>query len=135
MKMAAALQTKALQTTVDSDGGFAVPEELDRNILELLRNESPMRSVCNQITVGTPDYKRLVNLGGAASGWVGETDARPATGTPTLAQLTAFMGEIYANPQTTQTSLDDMFFNAEAWLSGEVAREFAEKRRSSVLNG
>lgn len=131
----AELQAKALQTTVDSDGGFAVPEELDRNILELLRNESPIRSVCNQITVGTPDYKRLVNIGGAASGWVGETDARPATGTPTLAQLTAFMGEIYANPQATQTSLDDIFFDAEAWLSGEVAREFAEKEGAAFLTG
>ena len=129
------LQAKALRTTVDSDGGFAVPEELDRSILELLHNESPMRRVCNQITVGTPDYKRLVNLGGAASGWVGETAARPATNTPTLAQVAAVMGEIYANPQATQTSLDDMFFNAEAWLAAEVAREFAEKEGDAFLNG
>jgi HK97 family phage major capsid protein len=129
------LQAKALQTTVDADGGYAVPEELDRSILELLRDESPMRSVCNQITVSTPDYKRLVNLGGAGSGWVGETDARPATGTPTLAQIAAVMGEIYANPQATQTSLDDLFFDAEAWLTAEVAREFAEKEGAAFLLG
>lgn len=129
------LEQKALQTTVDQDGGYAVPEELDRNILELLRDESPMRQVCTQITVSTPDYKKLVNLGGAGSGWVGETEARPATGTPTLAQIAAVMGEIYANPQATQTSLDDMFFNAEAWLNAEVAREFAEKEGAAFLNG
>jgi HK97 family phage major capsid protein len=131
----AELQQKALQTTVESDGGYAVPEELDRSIIELLRDESPMRSVCNQITVSTPDYKRLVNLGGSGSGWVGETDPRPATGTPTLAQISAFMGEIYANPQATQTSLDDMFFDAEKWLSGEVAREFAEQEGLAFLSG
>ncbi len=131
----AELQQKALQTTVEADGGYAVPEELDRSIIELLRDESPMRSVCNQITVSTPDYKRLVNLGGAGSGWVGETAARPATGTPTLAQISAFMGEIYANPQATQTSLDDMFFDAEGWLSAEVAREFAEQEGLAFLTG
>lgn len=131
----AELQAKALQTTVEADGGYAVPEELDRAILELLRDESPMRQVCSQITVSTPDFKKLVSIGGAGSGWVGETDARPATGTPTLAQIVAHMGEIYANPQATQTSLDDIFFNAEQWLQGEVAREFAEKEGNAFLLG
>ena len=129
------LQAKALQTTVEADGGYAVPEELDRAILELLRDESPMRQVCSQITVSTPDYKKLVNLGGAGSGWVGETAARPATGTPALAQIAAVMGEIYANPQATQTSLDDMFFDAEGWLNAEVAREFSEQEGLAFLTG
>lgn len=131
----AELQQKALQTTVDGDGGFAVPEELDRTILELLRDESPMRQICGQMTIGTADYKKLVNTGGAGSGWVGETAERPETNTPTLKQIAAVMGEIYANPQATQTSLDDMFFNAEAWLNGEVAREFAEREGSAFLLG
>jgi HK97 family phage major capsid protein len=129
------LQAKALQIGVEADGGYAVPEELDRAIIELLRDESPMRQVCNQITVGTPDYKRLVNLGGAGAGWVGETAPRPETGTPALAQINAFMGEIYANPQATQTSLDDMFFDAEGWLNSEVGREFSEMEGSAFLLG
>ncbi len=131
----AELQQKALQTGVEGDGGYAVPEELDRNILALLRNVSPMRQVCSQITVSTPDYKKLVSTGGAGSGWVGEVAPRPATGTPTLAQIAAVMGEIYANPQATQASLDDIFFDAEAWLNSEVAREFAEKEGSAFLLG
>lgn len=131
----AALEQKAIQVAADADGGFAVPEELDRTLLQILKDESPMRRVCNTITVSTSDYKKLVNLGGAASGWVGETDARPATGTPTLAQIVATMGEIYANPQATQTSLDDIFFNVEQWLTDEVAREFAEKEGAAFLSG
>lgn len=129
------LQAKALQIGVESDGGFAVPEELDRSIIELLRDTSPMRQVCNQITVGTPEYKRLVNLGGNGAGWVGETAARPATNTPTLGNISAFMGELYANPQATQTSLDDMFFDAEGWLSSEVGRDFSEKEGNAFLLG
>jgi HK97 family phage major capsid protein len=38
-----------------------------------------MRQEATTITVGGANYKKLVNLGGSASGWVGETDARPAT--------------------------------------------------------
>lgn len=129
------LQAKALQIGSDADGGYAVPEELDRNVIELLKDASPMRQVCNQITVGSADYKRLVSLGGAGGGWVGETDARPATGTPKLGQVSAFMGELYANPQATQTSLDDIFFDAEGWLNGEVASVFSEMEGNAFTLG
>lgn len=129
------LEQKALNVSTDEDGGYAVPEELDRTLVELMRDESPMRQVCNVISIGTADFKRLVNLGGAGSGWVGEEAARPETGSPTLAQIAATMGEIYANPQATQTSLDDIFFNAEAWITAEIAREFAEKEAEAFLTG
>lgn len=130
-----ALQAKALNITDDPDGGYAVPEELDRNIISLLRNATPMRQLANVVAMGGAEYKKLVSLGGAASGWVGEQAARPATSTPTLAQVTPFMGEIYANPQATQTMLDDVFFNAEAWLSDEVATEFSEKENLAFTSG
>nr|WP_136252871.1 phage major capsid protein [Ningiella ruwaisensis] len=132
---ASKIETKAVNLGDDAEGGFAVPEELDRAILELERDVSPMRQVCNAITVSGSNYRKLVNLGGAASGWVGEEAARPETDAPTLAQLTASMGEIYANPAATQQSLDDIFFNAEAWISSEVATEFAEQEGEAFLTG
>lgn len=130
-----ALGLKAINTGVDADGGFAVPEELDRALIELAHDMVVMRQECNVMTVGTPDYKKLVNLGGAQSGWVGETAARPETGTPTLKELVAVFGEIYANPQATQRSLDDMFFNVESWLNSEVSQEFSDQEESAFTNG
>jgi len=121
--------------TNDSDGGYAVPEELDRNIIKLMSEGYAMRQLANVITVGGSEYKKLVNLGGAASGWVGETDERTSTGVPQLAQITPFMGEIYANPQATQRMLDDVFFNAEAWLTAELAEQFAEEEGSAFVSG
>ncbi|GLQ31658.1 phage major capsid protein [Litoribrevibacter albus] len=129
------LEQKALNTTADADGGFAVPEELDREISSLLRDASPMRQVCRVITVSSADYKKLINKHGAATGWVGEEDSRPGTGTPQLAQVTPFMGEIYANPGATQTMLDDAFFDAEAWLSEEVRYEFAAAENTAFTSG
>lgn len=131
----AELQQKALQIGVEADGGYAVPEELDRTIVELLTDENPMRRVCGQITIGTPNYRKVVNLGGAKSGWVGETDERGETATPKLSIIEPVMGEIYANPFATQTSLDDIFFNAEAWLTEEVIKEFVEQEGLAFLSG
>ncbi|OQS41826.1 phage major capsid protein [Chromobacterium haemolyticum] len=131
----AELEAKALNLGDKPDGGYAVPEELDRNIIQLERRDVPMRDICNVITVGNEEYKRLINTGKAKSGWVGETDPRTATGTPQLAQVAPFFGELYANPEATQKMLDDVFFDAEAWLAGEVAIEFSEQENAAFTGG
>ncbi|GJH75800.1 hypothetical protein ECZC06_53940 [Escherichia coli] len=66
------LERKALQVGNDEDGGYAIPEELDRTILTLLKDEVVMRQEATVITLGGSDYKKLVNLGGTTSGWVGK---------------------------------------------------------------
>ncbi len=129
------LERKALQVGVDEDGGYAVPEELDRTILNLLKDEVVMRQEATTITVGGANYKKLVNLGGTASGWIGETDARPETDASKLGQIEPFMGEIYGNPQATQTMLDDAFFNVEDWINSELAIEFAEQEEIAFTSG
>ncbi|WP_174870284.1 phage major capsid protein [Pectobacterium polaris] len=129
------LERKALQVGVDEDGGYAVPEELDRAIITLLKDEVVMRQEATTITVGGANYKKLVNLGGTASGWVGETDTRPATDASKLGQIEPFMGEIYGNPQATQTMLDDAFFNVEEWINSELAIEFSEQEEIAFTSG
>ncbi|MCK6943223.1 phage major capsid protein [Enterobacter roggenkampii] len=129
------LERKALQVGTDEDGGYAVPEELDRSILTLLQDEVVMRQESSVITVGGSDYKKLVNVGGTASGWVGETDPRPATDASKLKLIEPFMGEIYGNPQATQKMLDDVFFNAEAWINSELATEFSEQEEIAFTIG
>ncbi|EMX8400611.1 phage major capsid protein [Yersinia enterocolitica] len=129
------LEQKALNTGTDADGGYAVPEELDRTLLDILKNEVIMRQESTVITVGTSDYKKLVNLHGAGSGWVGEQAARPATNTPQLAQIVPFMGEIYGNPQATQIMLDDGFFDVESWINSSLSLEFSEQEEIAFTNG
>lgn len=129
------LEQKALNTGTDADGGYAVPEELDRTLLDILKDEVIMRQESTVITVGTSDYKKLVNLHGAGSGWVGEQAERPVTGTPRLEQIIPFMGEIYGNPQATQTMLDDAFFNVETWINDSLSMEFSEQEEIAFTNG
>lgn len=131
----AELEQKAMQIGSDPDGGYAVPEELDRNIISALRDEVVMRQECNVVSVGTPSYKRLVNKGGTSSGWVGETDARPETSTSKIGIVEPVWGEIYGNPAATQTMLDDAFFNVEQFITGELAIEFAEQEEAAFTNG
>lgn len=131
----AELEQKAMQIGFDADGGFAVPEELNTDILSALRDEVVMRQECTVMTVGTPDWKKLTNKGGIASGWVGETDERTETGTPKLGVISPVWGEIYGNPYATQTMLDDAFFNVESFIVNELSQEFAEKEEEAFTLG
>jgi HK97 family phage major capsid protein len=125
----------SLNTVTANEGGVAVPEELDRAILDLIKQISPFRSVANIVTVSTPDYKKLVNVRGTASGWVGETASRPTTTAPELREIAPPVGEIYANIAATQRMLDDAFFNVEAWIASEIAAEFAKAEGSAFISG
>jgi HK97 family phage major capsid protein len=125
----------ALSVGSDPDGGYSVPIEVDRAVLELERNEVTMRRLANVVALGTPNYSKIVNKGGASSGWVGETDARPTTTTPQLAALTPYWGEIYANPGATQQMLDDSLLDVEGWLASEVAMQFAAEENGKFLTG
>jgi HK97 family phage major capsid protein len=129
------LEHKDVTIGTGAAGGFAVPEEIAREIELLEKKFSPVRSLVKVVPVGTSDYKELVNLRGATSGWVGETTARPATLTPTLREVTPTNGELYAYPQCSEWSLDDVFFNVESWLEENVAEEFAIQEGEAVIRG
>jgi HK97 family phage major capsid protein len=130
------LEVKAgLRTTSDPDGGFLVPEEMATTVDRVLGTVSVMRALASSITISTGTYKKLINLGGAGSGWVGETQARPETATPTLAELAFNVMEIYANPAATQTMLDDARVDIGRWLADEVSITFAEQEGAAFWTG
>ena len=131
------LQAKGtdLQISVDAQGGYSLPVEMNENILMLQKETSPIRQVCGSLTTNSTDYSQLVSIGNAASGWVGETDSRGRTDAPELTKISAVFGEIYAAPKAYQHVLEDSFFNVEAWLNGEVSREFNEQEGIAFLTG
>lgn len=129
------LQAKAWSVGTPADGGYAMPEQIDREIEKLMRDISPMRAVSKVVRVSTSDYKKLVNVNGIASGWVGETAARPATNTSQLAEVIPPIGELYANPQVTQQALDDLFFDVEAELQEQLIEEFAVAEGTAFTSG
>ena len=108
-----------------SEGGFLAPVEWDRSITDKLIEVSPMRQIARVQSVSKAGITRLYNLHGAASGWVGETDARPETNTPNFGTMTPPIGELFANPSATQQLLDDSEIDLEAWLAAEVETQFS----------
>ncbi|MFN4134294.1 MAG: phage major capsid protein [Novosphingobium sp.] len=128
-------ELKALSGATGADGGFAVPQQIDALIARRLTEISPIRSVASVVRTGTSGFRRLISTGGAASGWVSETGARPETDSPKLAEIVPPSGELYANPSATQAMLDDAAFDVEGWLANEIATEFARAEGAAFVNG
>ena len=82
------VESKSVTIATGAPGGFAVPEEIAREIERLELLFSPVRRLIKVITAGTSDYKELVNIRGTASGWVGESGTRSETGTASLREVT-----------------------------------------------
>ncbi|MCR6660518.1 MAG: phage major capsid protein [Asticcacaulis sp.] len=125
----------AMTTSPDTAGGYLAPIEWDRKVNKALEAVSPMRRIARVVPTTVRAYSTLYRAGGWASGWVGETDARPATDNATLASLTFPNGEIYAKPSVTQQLLDDADFKIEQWLADEISEEFAKQEGVAFISG
>jgi HK97 family phage major capsid protein len=130
-----ALESKALSVGSNPDGGYLVPDEVEATISRRLAVVSPIRALAGNRTVSSDVYKKPFMISGPAVGWVGETDARPQTGSPTLAELTFPAMELYAMPAATASLLDDSAVNIEEWLAAEVEQVFAEQEGAAFVTG
>jgi HK97 family phage major capsid protein len=129
------LEAKALSAGSDADGGFLVPEETEREIGRRLSQVSPIRAIAGNRQVSGNVYRKPFLITGAASGWVGETAARPQTDSPTLAELSFPTMELYAMPAATQTLLDDSAVNIDEWIAAEIDTVFAEQEGTAFVSG
>ncbi len=129
------LEGKALSAGSGPDGGFVAPAEVEREILRRLANLSPMRGLATVRAISAGTYRAAFSTTGPASGWVGETAARPETASQQLSELVFPAMELYAMPSATQAILDDALVDVDAWVAEEVETVFAEQESNAFLTG
>ncbi len=130
-----ALELKALSAGSNPDGGYLVPPEVETAIGQRLTAISPIRGIAGQRTISGNVYKKPFMTAGPAVGWVGETDARTATTSPTLDELSFPAMELYAMPAATATLLEDAAVNIDQWLAQEVEQVFAAQEGAAFVTG
>ncbi|MBM6581375.1 phage major capsid protein [Microvirga sp. BT689] len=129
------LEEKALSAGSGPDGGYLVPDTVEREVLRRLSGVSPIRAISSVRVISGGQYKRAFSATGPATGWVGETAARPQTASPALSEMSFPAMELYAMPAATQTLLDDAVVDIESWIAEEVESAFAEQESAAFVNG
>ncbi|MCF6199468.1 MAG: phage major capsid protein [Hyphomicrobiaceae bacterium] len=130
-----ALEAKALSVGSDPDGGYLVPFETERAVMQSLKDISPIRAIAGIREVSGTSFKKPFSISGPGTGWVGENAARPETTSPALAELTFPTMELYAMPAATSTLLDDAAVNVDEWIAEEVRLAFAEQEGTAFVSG
>ena len=130
-----AIESKAMSVGSNADGGYLVPVELEHTIGERLTAISPIRGLASVREISGSVYKKPFMTTGPATGWVGETDARPQTASANLEAISFAAMELYAMPAATATLLDDSAVDLDQWLAAEVELVFAMQEGTAFVNG
>ncbi|MEQ1614474.1 MAG: phage major capsid protein [Hyphomicrobiaceae bacterium] len=130
------IERKAMSGQSNPDGGYLLQPEYDTGPMEkLLYQYVPMRQIATVRSISAASFKKAVSLRGRGAKWVGEVDARPATGTPTMAELEYPAMELYAEPLASQSLLEDSIIDLESWLAEEVIEDFAMTEAAAFITG
>lgn len=119
----------------DPNGGYWVDPDRGGRLVTKVFETSPMRQYANITTIGTDALTGPYDDGEAGVGWVGETESRAETSTPTVGEWRIPVHEIYANPAVTQKLLDDAGFDVGGWLDKKVADKFSRTQNTAFVTG
>lgn len=126
----------ALSVGSDPDGGYFVPPTISTEIERRIHDTSPMRQRARVVTIGTGAWEAPYRAAkGISGGWVGEREARPATGTAQGGMQRIPVHEQYALPEVTQEMLDDAMIDVAGMLQEETSDEMGRTENLGFVSG
>jgi HK97 family phage major capsid protein len=134
-RLLTAEEIKTLQVGSDPDGGYLVTPNMSSKIIKKVYESSPMRQVCDVVTISTDAIEGMEDLGEAGAGYAGEKSTSGDTTTPQLGKWRIQVYTIDTEPKITQQLLDDAAWNVETWLSGKVGDKFARFTTNEYITG
>ena len=128
-------KTVRIGTGYDALGGHGVPEDVSKQIEELMLRSSDILQVLNLKTVGTSDYKELLSINSTGSAWAAELGTRSQQVDPNLRQVAPTMGELYTYLWASNEAIEDIFFDVEDWFIRTAAESAAKALDLAVWSG
>lgn len=125
--------TDLLQTGVDADGGFLVPDEFERSLLKGLEEANVMRSLAKTISTSAERKIPVVATETTAS-WVAENGQIPES-SMTFGQKSLDAFKLTDMIRVSTELLQDSFFNLEGYLAQEFARALGVAEEEAFLVG
>jgi len=120
----------------DPDGGYFVLPALSTTMTKKLWDVTAMRRLARVETITAGDrWEEPIDNDQVGSGWVGETDSRPQTGSPKIGMLNVPLHEAYAMPPVTQALLDMVGWDLGTWLFNKITDRFGRDEGSAFLVG
>jgi len=124
----------ALQIGTDSEGGYLVPDEFERTLIEALEEENIVRTIATIIQTSSGDRKIPVVASKGTASWVEEEGVIPESD-DAFGQVSIGAYKLATIIKVSEELLNDSVFNLEAYIAKEFARRIGAKEEEAFLTG
>ena len=124
----------ALQVGEDTEGGYLVPDEFERTLVEALEEENIFRQLANVITTSSGDRKIPVVASKGTASWVDEGGQIPESD-DSFGQVSIGAFKLATMIKVSEELLNDSVFNLERYIAREFARRIGAKEEEAFFVG
>lgn len=125
--------SNVLQEGVDADGGYLVPEEYDRRLIDVLDEENIMRGLATRITT-SGEHKINIAATKPAASWI-EEGGQLTFGDATFDQTILDAYKLHVAIKVTEELLYDNAFGLENYIILQFGKALANAEEDAFLNG
>ena len=125
--------SNVLEEGVDTNGGYLVPEEYDRRLIDVLNEENIMRGLATTITTSGEHKINLAATKPAAS-WIEEGGAL-TFGDATFDQILMDAYKLHVAIKITEELLYDNAFGLESYIIDQFGKAIGNAEEDAFLNG
>ena len=126
--------TNALQIGTDSEGGYLVPDEYERTLVEALEEENIFRQMAKVIKTSSGDRKIPVVASKGTASWIDEEGAFPESD-DSFGQVSIGAYKLGTLIKVSEELLNDSVFDLQSYISREFARRIGAKEEEAFFTG
>ena len=124
----------ALSIGTDSEGGYLVPDEYEKKLVEALEDEVFFRSLANVIKTSSGDRKIPIVTSKGEAAWIDEGGQFPESD-DSFGQTSIGAYKLATMIKISDELLNDSVFNIENYISKEFARRIGTKEEEAFFVG
>ena len=124
----------ALQEGTDSEGGYLVPDEYERTLVEALEEENMFRQLAKVIRTSSGDRKIPVVATKGTASWIDEEGAYTESD-DSFGQVSIGAYKAGTMIKVSEELLNDSVFDLESYIAKEFARRIGAKEEEAFFTG
>ena len=124
----------ALEEGTDSEGGYLVPDEYERTLVEALEEENIFRQLAKVIQTSSGDRKIPVVATKGTASWIDEEGAYTESD-DSFGQVSIGAYKLGTMIKVSEELLSDSVFDLESYISREFARRIGAKEEEAFFTG
>lgn len=124
----------ALEEGEESEGGYLVPDEFERTLVQALEEENVFRTLSKVIKTASGDRKIPVVATHGSAAWLDE-EAAYTESDESFGQVTLGAHKLGTMIKISEELLSDSAFNMESYIATEFARRIGAKEEEAFFTG